>query len=645
MIARRLPIAVLLVALVAAAFAVDPRRDDAVRASGAVTAAALSPLATAVGAGSSTWFCAGGSAAVTGPAEHTITLANPTDEAATGTLQLFLEGQDPQSFPVAVPARDQAQVALSTLAQGEWAAALVELDRGGVVVTHEVVGLGGWDSDRCSSQASDRWYLPWGQTAPQEASSLRLALFNPFAVEAVVDMSFDTDDGFRTPEALQGFLVPPRRLVTVDVTNLVPVRQRVSTEITARSGRLVVARLQSLSGVDGTVTLDVTPAAPSAATSWYFADGRVDADTLERISVYNPSDATAQVEVEISRARTTRDLAIEPFELQIAPQSYAEVVLNDEGRVPKPLRHTTVVRSLNDVAVVAERVQLSSTVKAAAATAAAEAAEAAQSSATTAVTTAVTTADGAPADATAGTTTTIDPSQAAAEAAAAGMVPLPPGLSATLGSPLVATRWVLPNAARADVVSAKLVVANVSNDQPADFELHLFRGSEELPVDLPSATTELEPRQQVEIPLSAAAGEAPLLAVVEASGMIVVDGVQTYGPLADVSVHGAVPLPEGVRVPDPLDADIGLGEEPTTTVAAPTGGSGSTSIPGAGTGSTTGPSTTTTAPTTTAPTTTVPTTVTTVPATSTTVAPTTAPPDTTPTVAPVADPATTAPAG
>ena len=194
MIARRLPIAVLLVALVAAAFAVDPRRDDAVRASGAVTAAALSPLATAVGAGSSTWFCAGGSAAVTGPAEHTITLANPTDEAATGTLQLFLEGQDPQSFPVAVPARDQAQVALSTLAQGEWAAALVELDRGGVVVTHEVVGLGGWDSDRCSSQASDRWYLPWGQTAPQEASSLRLALFNPFAVEAVVDMSFATDE-------------------------------------------------------------------------------------------------------------------------------------------------------------------------------------------------------------------------------------------------------------------------------------------------------------------------------------------------------------------------------------------------------------------------------------------------------------------
>ncbi|MGE3359633.1 MAG: DUF5719 family protein, partial [Acidimicrobiia bacterium] len=501
MIARRLPVVVVLVALVAAALTLDPRRPEPATTSTAVAAAALSPLATAVDAGSSTWFCAGGSATVTGVAEHVITIANPTDAAAEGTLQLFLEGQDPQSFPVAVAALDQTRVPLAGLAQGEWAAALVELDRGGLVVSHEVLGIGGWDSDRCSSQASDRWYLPWGQTAPQEASSLRLALFNPFAVEAVVDIAFDTDDGFRTPEALQGFLVPPRRLVTVDVTNIVPVRLRVSTEVVARSGRLVVSRLQSLSGIDGTVTLDVTPAAPSGATSWYFADGRVDADTLERIAVYNPGEQTAQVEVEVTRARLTRDLAIEPFELQIPPQSYAEVVLNDESRVPKPLRHTTVVRSLNDVPVVAERVQLSSTVKQATATAIEEAAQSATSTTAAgdagAATTAVATAPGDQ-----GATEQGDAEQAAAEAAAAGLVPLPPGLSATLGTPVVARSWVLPDAGRPDVAAAKIVVTNVSNDQPATFSVRLYRGGSPLPT---TPTTTAPP----EVPVTEAPTTAP----------------------------------------------------------------------------------------------------------------------------------------
>ncbi len=561
MIARRLPIVALLVALAAAAFVVDARHSEPAASSDAVTAAALSPLATATDSGTSTWFCAGGTAAVTGAAEQTVTLANPTDAAAAGTLELFLEGQEPQRFPVEVAAHDERRVTLSTLAQGEWAAALVELDHGGVIVTHEVQGVGGWDADRCSSQASDTWYLPWGQTAPQEASSLRLALFNPFAVEAVVDISFDTDDGFRAPEALQGFLVPPRRLVTVDVTNIVPVRQRISTSVVARSGRLVVDGVESLSGVDGSVTLDVTPAAPEPATSWYFADGRVDADTLERIAIFNPTDQTADLEVEVARTRVTAELAIEPFSLQVGPQSYAEVVLNDEGRVPKPLRHSTIVRSLNDVGVVAERVQLSSTVRQASATAAEQAAQAATLSTTTTAP-----ADGAtaPADgaaAAAGATTTVPtPGDGAGDAASAGLVPLPPGLSASLGSPVVSTAWVLPNAGRPDVAAAKAVIANVSATQPVTLQVELYVGGVLQASPLPEASATLERRQQVEVPLTGAADAPPSLMVVRATGPVVVDGVQTYGPLPDTSFHPAVPLPDGVRVPDALNPDVGVGE-------------------------------------------------------------------------------------
>lgn len=604
---RRLPIVIVLAVVLVAAFVVDARREQPVGSTDAVSAGALSPLATSADAGTSTWFCAGGTASVTGVAEQTVTITNPTDAPAAGTLQLFVEGQPaPQSFPVDVGAHDRRAVVLSSLAQGEWAAALVELDRGGLVVTHDVLGVGGWDSDRCSTQASDRWYFPWGQTSPQEASSLRLALFNPFAVEAVVDITFDTEDGFRSPEALQGFLVPARRLVTVELTELVPVRQRISTSIVARSGRLVADRVQALSGTDGTVTLDVTPGAPGAAESWYFADGRVDPATLERIAIYNPAEETAQVEVEVQRPRRADDLAIEPFELQVAPQSYAEVVLNHEGRIPQPLRHSTIVRVLNGVPIVAERVQLSGTVVAAAATAPADGAAAGT--------------DTVPREGTAAPTeTTVAPPGDATSAPAtdpgAVLPPLPPGLAAAMGSPVVATRWVLPDAARPDT-SAKAVITNVSADQPVRLAVTAFAAGQPVPLD-PAPPNELEPRQQLELPMAVTAAGQPVQLHVEASGPVVVDGVHTYAPLPDASVQSAVPLPDGVIVPDPLDP----GAVPATVAASPPG-AGRPSAP-----STTVPLTPVTTP---VPATSVPSTATTAVAETTTAPPDTAPPDTAP---------------
>lgn len=606
MIGRRGPVLAILLALGAAAVVVDPLTVEQDLATGALNAAGVAPLATAADAGSSTWFCAGGSAAVTGVAEQTITVANPTDAPASGTVQIFLEGQDATSVELEVAAHDQTQLILSTVVQGEWASALVELDRGGLVVSHDVLGVGGWDSDRCSSQAAGQWYFPWGQTNPQEASSMRLALFNPFPAEAVVDITFDTDDGFRAPEALQGFLVPARRLVTVDVTNTVPVRQRISTSIVARSGRLVADRIQTLTGTDGTVALDVTPGAPAPATSWYFADGRVDAATFERIAVFNPSEDTAQVEIEVQRPRVAQQLAIEPFELQIPPQSYAEVVLNDEGRVPKPLRHSTVVRSLNNVPVVAERVQLTGSVVAAAAAA----------------------PDVAAPDGTA--TTAADPNAGAAAGAggapaggAAGEAPstvvlgaLPAGLAASLGSPVVATGWVVALAARADAAESKVVVLNALPDQPVTLSLSAWSGGVELPLTLASGANVLEGRQQFELPLTVPAGSPPLLLVVRADGPVVVDLVQVYGPLPDLSFSPAVPMPDGVQVPDAL-GPVAL--PPASATSRPGGAAGS---PGS-----------TSSPTSVASTATVAVATTPAPTAVITPVPTTAPPTTAPTTA------------
>ena len=534
MTVRRLPIVVVLVVLLVAAYLVEPRLGSGGVGGDAATAAALGPLATTDDAGTSTWFCAGGSARRDGPARHVVTVANPTERPATGSMRVFVEGGATAEVPISVKAHDQVRVALADVVDGDWASALVEVDAGGVVVTHEVTGPGGWDTDRCSSQASPTWYLPWGQTAPQEQATMRLALFNPFPVEAVVDITFDTDDGFRAPEAVQGFLVPARRLVTVDVTEVVPVRHRVSTSIVARSGRLVVDRIQALTGADGTLTLDVTPAAPSPAGAWFFADGRVDATTFERIAVYNPGDTAALVEVAVERPRVAQQLAIEPFEVQVAPQSYAEVVLNDEGRIPQPLRHSTVVRSLNGVPIVAERVQLTGSVIASAAR---------------------------PDDGSAPSKEAAPAATGSGGQAAAALPPLPSGLTATLGSPVAAAEWVVPMAGRADTVGTKVVVVNALADRPVRYTLTAWSRSAQVTTSAPAV---LEGRQQTELPIGLPAGAEPWLVLIQATGPVVVDLVQSFIPVPDTGVVPGVPRPGGVVVPGPF----GEVTPPSTTVPA-----------------------------------------------------------------------------
>src|SRR5688500_9140336 len=128
-----------LAALVVAALAVDPR-DEAgeVAVQTGPTPAELSPLATRPEAGGSTWFCAGGTATPGGDADHSLVLFNPNDREAAGNVQVFPEGGPPVASPVRLAAHGRAVVVLNQIVQAPYAAALVELDAGGVVVEQEV---------------------------------------------------------------------------------------------------------------------------------------------------------------------------------------------------------------------------------------------------------------------------------------------------------------------------------------------------------------------------------------------------------------------------------------------------------------------------------------------------------------------------
>jgi hypothetical protein len=348
---RRLPVFVALVALALAGAGLDRVARPADERADASTLAETMPVAAPTTALSSTWFCAGGTAtpdAVDGiVADTAVTVANAGDEGRTGTITVVPVEGDPKTVPLQVGPRTRTRLVLHEVLAAPYAAALVELDGGDVAVDQDVSGPLGISSAPCASSASDHWYLAEGSTARDD--SMRLVLYNPFPEDAIVDLAFATDQGRAVPSAFTGLVVKGGRLLVVKVEEHVRRRNNVAVTAVARSGRIVVDRLQLRGGAVKGVSLAL--AAPRAATTWTFGEGLVDEGIAERFHVYNPSSQEAEISLELS----LDEGAAEPFDLTVPPRERLTIVTSEEERVPRKVGHAATVLSLNDVPIVAER--------------------------------------------------------------------------------------------------------------------------------------------------------------------------------------------------------------------------------------------------------------------------------------------------
>jgi hypothetical protein len=407
-LAVRVPfVALLAVALAGAVTSDDPRADEQVGAD-RFDPAAVMPAGPPSGSGSSTWYCAAGTAAEGGMADHTVVIANPGDDDLQATLTVFAgdmvgagAGGAHEPEPVAqtldVTAGAQVSVRLAEVAESPLAAALVEVVGGPVSVEHRVSGAHGADVAPCSTAAAPRWHLAWGATT-RDAREV-VVIFNPFPSATTVDGVFTTEDGARAPVRLQGLPIPARGVVGIEVGDDVTRSEQVSATFEARSGHVVVDRLQQHDGSLGIEGLSLTPALPVASDTWLFADGEAtapappvpaaatadeaeveedvgeaveedveDAETgreaaaeggagggrSEQIVVYNPGDERAEVEVRVVSGDDQR--MPPPFRLSITAHGTQVVDLGEHERIDRGVSHTVVVHATDGRPVVAERV-------------------------------------------------------------------------------------------------------------------------------------------------------------------------------------------------------------------------------------------------------------------------------------------------
>lgn len=372
---RRWPALIVITALLVGGGIVNrghTSRQTAKRVAGGIPlddpAGAPQAVAAPQGALSSTWYCGAGTAVPGGVADMFVVVANPGPRALATEVTVVSDSGQTRTRQIVAPARGRVSVSVQRVLTAEHVAALVEVRGGGVSVDRELAGPLGSAIAPCATRSSDHWYFAAGSTL--RGADEYLSLFNPYPDDSTVDMTFDTEQGERAPRALQGFPVPGRSVRVVHLnTQSLNRHAPIAARLVARSGRLIVDRLQAFDGTGDPVGagsaevaqtaapkgLAVSAGATRPATYWAFPTGGKAPGEREQIVVSNPTNRDAAAQIGITLDDPARNGELDPIALTVPAHDVKVFDVTDQATVPESVAHSITVRSADGVPIVAER--------------------------------------------------------------------------------------------------------------------------------------------------------------------------------------------------------------------------------------------------------------------------------------------------
>jgi len=385
---NRWPTLILVATMIATLFAAESQRSSQQETAAPVAVQqGLGPATAPADASGSTWYCPAGFTTPDGANDHVIVLTNPTDERAVGTLTLYpslldVDGNTlpfPRAVqPIEVPAGAQIEIALAELVTrldpqlasnfGAFVGALAEFDGAGISVEHSVVAAQGIDVGPCATSAATSWWFSSGTTTA--GVGYQMYLLNPFPDDAVVNVSFVTDAGSRSPTAFKARLIPAQSLTVLQVSPEVAVNAQVTAQITVVAGRVIAERIQKFENENGPAGISMSLGSNRLAEQWFFPAGRSVRGAGESYVIYNPGDLPAEVEFEAKPDSADRVGDVAPLVIPVGGRERWIVTLASHPAHPvdalATIDATTMVesgdpyfvsiRSFNGQPIVAERV-------------------------------------------------------------------------------------------------------------------------------------------------------------------------------------------------------------------------------------------------------------------------------------------------
>ncbi len=287
-------------------------------------------------------FCA----APTGPTAGTTDYLTNTGAAAVPTTMTTVEdgGGQPATQTFAVPAG--ATLAVNPelgLPPGSHATAFT-FGGGGVAVSQAVWGSFGWGMAPCATTVSDQWLFPSGSTAGGD--NLDVALFNPTASAAMVDISFLTPGGPLTPQPYQGVVVGPGQLVDEGLGAYAQDLPQVATVVSVVSGALVADELAQWPTAPPTgLSLQLGATGPS--TEWRFGATTTTSGGTVGFDVANPSPNP----VSVTFSATLPSATVVPRTVTVPASSTATFTPSSTPGWPQQAPYAVAVRATGPVVV------------------------------------------------------------------------------------------------------------------------------------------------------------------------------------------------------------------------------------------------------------------------------------------------------
>lgn len=281
-LARRAVVAVMVVAG-AAALVTIARHDPPVAESSTIARSVTPEFRRAAKA--STWFCPG----VPGNDNQIsglLVISNSSEAPVGGTITRFaLEGGSRrQRF--AVPARSTLEIDATVGMKSQFVSALVESQGAAIAVEQRTLHRAGDAVVTCASSPASTWYLADGFTG---ADSLeQIVITNPSLDSAILDVSFVTAIGERSPQSLKGVVIPPESVRVFDMAALDARNEAtIGVSVKATVGRVVVGRSQHYLG-RGRLGYTMVLASSGISDRWFFADGEKSDGVTEEFVIFNP---------------------------------------------------------------------------------------------------------------------------------------------------------------------------------------------------------------------------------------------------------------------------------------------------------------------------------------------------------------------
>lgn len=295
-------------------------------------------------ADSGAWYCP-----VTAGEDEPAVLAVAAvgDEPSTVTVVRYPEQRSEADEPVTIQPGEEHTVRL------EGAASRTPLSvrwEGGPAVATWRIATGDEAAAPCEPGPAEKWYLAGLDTAGGARSVVHL--FNAFAVDAVARVTYATPEGHVRLVRTEHVFVGARSSVQLDLGTYQPEQPDLGATIEVLTGRLVAQGELVLDppGEEGGPTgRALVPASSQAVEEWSFGYARIDESSSSWLSVVNPGQREAAVEVRVSSP--TPEAGVQ--EHSVPAGGILRIDLAELSEEPE---FGVSATSVNDVPIIAHRV-------------------------------------------------------------------------------------------------------------------------------------------------------------------------------------------------------------------------------------------------------------------------------------------------